>query len=91
MDVLQPGILTKDNISVENAVIFYRIIDAQKAIINIENFYYATMQLAQTTMRNVVMRSTIFSHNVKTSLKNQNWSEFTYTWGIEVAMSSKIF
>ena len=47
--------LTKDNISVGvTAVLFFRVSDEQKAIINIENFYYATSQLAQTTMRNVV-------------------------------------
>lgn len=47
--------LTKDNISVGvTAVLFFKVTDASKAILNIESFYYATSQLAQTTMRNVV-------------------------------------
>jgi regulator of protease activity HflC (stomatin/prohibitin superfamily) len=47
--------LTKDNISVGvTAVLFFKVNDASKAVLNIENFYYATSQLAQTTMRNVV-------------------------------------
>ncbi len=47
--------LTKDNISVGvTAVLFFKVSDASKAVLNIENFYYATSQLAQTTMRNVV-------------------------------------
>lgn len=47
--------LTKDNISVGvTAVLFFKVTDASKAVLNIENFYYATSQLAQTTMRNVV-------------------------------------
>ena len=47
--------ITKDNISVKvNAVIYYKISDAAKAVIEVENFYYAVSQLAQTTMRNAV-------------------------------------
>lgn len=55
VDVPQQECLTKDNISVGvNAVVYFKVVDAQKAIINVENFYYATSQLAQTTIRNVV-------------------------------------
>ena len=47
--------ITKDNVSIRiNAVIYYKIIDASKAILEVENFYYAVSQLAQTTMRNAV-------------------------------------
>ena len=47
--------ITKDNISVRvNAVVYYKIIKAEKAVIEVENFHYAVSQLAQTTMRNVV-------------------------------------
>lgn len=47
--------ITKDNISVKvNAVIYYKVKSAEKAIIEVEDFYYAVSQLAQTTMRNVV-------------------------------------
>ena len=52
--------LTKDNISVGvTAVLFFKVTDASKAILNIESFYYATSQLAQTTMRNVVGEVTL--------------------------------
>jgi regulator of protease activity HflC (stomatin/prohibitin superfamily) len=55
VDVPDQEAITEDNISVTiNAVIYYKISDASKAIIEVENFYYAISQLAQTTMRNAV-------------------------------------
>lgn len=55
VDVPEQDAITKDNVSVRiNAVIYYKIFDASKAILEVENFYYAVSQLAQTTMRNVV-------------------------------------
>ncbi|MFH1610467.1 MAG: slipin family protein [Patescibacteria group bacterium] len=55
VDVPDQDAITKDNISVGvNAVIYYKVSDAAKAIIEVENFRYAVSQLAQTTMRNVV-------------------------------------
>lgn len=55
VDVPNQEAITKDNISVTvNAVIYYRISEAEKAILEVENVYYAVSQLAQTTMRNVV-------------------------------------
>ena len=55
VDVPTQESLTKDNISVGvNAVLYFQVKDAGKAVINVENFYYATAQLAQTTMRNAV-------------------------------------
>src|SRR3989344_2669458 len=55
VDVPSQKAITKDNISVGvNAVIYYKVADASKAILEVENFYYAVSQLAQTTMRNVV-------------------------------------
>lgn len=55
VDVPDQKAITKDNIAVSvNAVIYYNVSDASKAILNVENYYYAMSQLAQTTMRNVV-------------------------------------
>jgi len=55
VDVPNQEAITKDNISVSvNAVIYYKIREADKAVLEVENFYYAISQLAQTTMRNAV-------------------------------------
>lgn len=55
VDVPDQEAITEDNISITiNAVIYYKVSDASKAVIEVENFYYAISQLAQTTMRNAV-------------------------------------
>ncbi len=55
VDVPEQDAITKDNVSVRiNAVIYYKIFDASKAVLEVENFYFAVGQLAQTTMRNAV-------------------------------------
>ncbi len=55
VDVPDQEVITKDNIPVRiNAVVYYKIIDASKAILAVEDYYYATSQVAQTTMRNAV-------------------------------------
>lgn len=55
VDVPDQEAITRDNISVRvNAVIYYKVRDAEKAIIEVENYFYAVSQLAQTTMRNMV-------------------------------------
>ena len=55
VDVPEQDAITRDNVSIKiNAVIYYKVFDASKAILEVENFYYAVSQLAQTTMRNTV-------------------------------------
>ena len=55
IDVPEQEVITKDNVSVKiNAVIYYNIFDAAKALLGVESFHYAVSQLAQTTMRNIV-------------------------------------
>jgi len=55
VDVPAQEAITKDNVSIKiNAVLYYKVFDASKAILEVENFYYAISQLAQTTMRNGV-------------------------------------
>ncbi|HJO38842.1 MAG: slipin family protein [Vicinamibacterales bacterium] len=55
MDVPPQDVITRDNVSVKvNAVVYFRVMDPQKAIVEVENFHYATSQLAQTTLRSVL-------------------------------------
>ncbi|MFA5793056.1 MAG: slipin family protein [Candidatus Gracilibacteria bacterium] len=81
--------LTKDNISVGvTAVLFFKVNDASKAVLNIENFYYATSQLAQTTMRNVVGEvalDDLLSQREQLSEKIKNIVDKTIQeWGVTV-------
>jgi len=60
VDVPDQKAITRDNVSVTvNAVIYYRVLDANKAIIEVENYRYAISQYAQTTMRNIVGEATL--------------------------------
>ena len=89
VDVPDQEAITKDNISVTvNAVIYYRVRNAEKAIIEVENFFFAVSQLAQTTMRNVVGEV-----NLDELLSNRDAiaekiraivDKATDAWGIEV-------
>ena len=55
MDVPSQDVISRDNVSVKvNAVVYFRVVDPQKAIIHVENFLEATSQLAQTTLRSVL-------------------------------------
>ncbi len=58
LDVPPQDVITKDNISMKvNAVVYFRVVDPEKAIIQVENYIYATSQLAQTTLRSVLGKS----------------------------------
>lgn len=89
VDVPNQEAITKDNISVGiNAVIYYRVDDVSKAILEVENFYYAISQLAQTTMRNIVGSvdlDTLLSERDKVSEQiRQIVDQLTDPWGIKV-------
>ena len=89
VDVPEQDAITKDNVSVKiNAVIYYKIFDASKAILAVENYYYAVSQLAQTTMRNVVGSVTLDELlSEREKLSNQICEIIdaaTDPWGIKV-------
>ena len=55
MDVPEQDVITKDNVSVRvNAVVYYRVVEPDKAIIQVENYHMATSQIAQTTLRSIL-------------------------------------
>ncbi len=89
VDVPNQEAITKDNISVSvNAVIYYKVESAEKAVLEVENFYYAISQLAQTTMRNAVGQvdlDTLLSQRDKVSESIRKIiDDASDPWGIKV-------
>ena len=89
VDVPEQDTITKDNISVRvNAVIYYKIFDAAKALLEVENFYYAVSQLAQTTMRNAIGSVTLDELLIEREKLSESIckiiDEATDPWGIKV-------
>lgn len=90
VDVPDQEAITKDNISVKvNAVIYYKISSAEQAILQVENFYYAMSQLAQTTMRNAIGQvelDELLSQRSKVSGSIKNIiEESAKNWGVDVS------
>lgn len=90
MDVPSQDVISRDNVSVKvNAVIYFRVIDPERAIIQVENFQLATSQLAQTTLRSVLGQhelDEILAEREKLNLDVQKiLDEQTDTWGIKVS------
>jgi regulator of protease activity HflC (stomatin/prohibitin superfamily) len=89
LDVPNQDVITKDNVSIKvNAVVYFRVIDPVKSIIEIEDYMFATSQLAQTTLRSVcggVELDEILAHREKVNDSIQNiLDEHTDPWGIKV-------
>jgi len=89
-DVPTQDVISRDNVSVKvNAVIYFRVIDPQKAIINVEDFFAATSQLAQTTLRSVLGQHELdemLTSRDKLNSDIQNILDAqTDAWGIKVA------
>lgn len=89
MDVPTQDVITKDNVSIKvNAVVYFRVIEPQKAIVGVENFLMATSQLSQTTLRSVLGQSEldeILSQRDKINAKLQQIIDSsTEPWGIKV-------
>ena len=90
MDVPPQDIITRDNVSVKvNAVIYFRVMDPQKAIVEVESFNYATSQLAQTTLRSVLGQVDLDDLLAGRDRLNQELQRLldqqTDPWGIKVS------
>jgi len=89
MDVPSQDVITKDNVSLKvNAVIYFRVIDPNRAIIQVEDYLFATSQIAQTTLRSVLGQSELDELLAERDRINQRLQqiidEHTDPWGIKV-------
>lgn len=89
-DVPTQDVISRDNVSVKvSAVIYFRVIDPQKAIINVEDFFEATSQLAQTTLRSILGQHELDEMLAQRDKLNEGiqvlLDEQTESWGIKVA------
>jgi len=91
LDIPPQDVITHDNISIKvNAVVYFRVMDPNKAVVEVENYLYATSQLAQTTLRSVVGQADLdelLSQRDKINLKLQDiLDKHTEPWGIKVSL-----
>lgn len=91
MDVPPQDVITRDNVSVKvNAVVYFRVFSPTRAIVEVENYLYATSQLAQTTLRSIlgeVELDGLLSEREKLNARLQQvLDEHTDPWGIKVSM-----
>lgn len=89
-DVPTQDVISRDNISVKvSAVIYFRVIDAERAVINVEDFFEATSQLAQTTLRSILGQHELDEMLAQRDKMNAGiqklLDEQTESWGIKVA------
>jgi len=89
-DVPPQDIITRDNVSVKvNAVVFFRVIDPRRAVVEVENYVYATSQLAQTTLRSVLGQAELDDLLAQRDRLNQQLQQIldhlTDPWGIKVS------
>lgn len=90
-DVPPQDVITKDNVSVKvNAVVYFRVVDPGKAVVEVENYLYATSQLAQTTLRSVLGQAELDELLSERDKLNEQLQEIidaqTDPWGIKVSM-----
>ena len=90
MDVPPQDVITRDNVSVKvNAVVYFRVMDARKAIVAVESYHYATSQLAQTTLRSIlgeVELDDLLSERERLNQQLQQiLDQHTEPWGVKVA------
>jgi len=90
MDVPPQDVITKDNVSIKvNAVLYFRVVGPDKAIIEVENYLYATSQLAQTSLRSVLGQSELDELLAHREQINQHLQEIldrqTDPWGVKIS------
>ncbi len=90
LDVPPQDVITRDNVSIKvNAVLYYRVMDPNKAVVEVEDYAYATSQLAQTTLRSVCGQAELdelLAERDKISLRLQEiLDKDTDPWGIKVS------
>jgi len=90
LDVPPQDVITRDNVSIKvNAVVYFRVIDPLKAIIDVENYLYATSQLSQTTLRSVLGQAELDELLSRREKINERLQEIldthTEPWGIKVS------
>src|SRR5512135_1223022 len=90
MDVPPQDVITRDNVSVKvNAVVYFRVMDPRRAIVEVENYHYATSQLAQTTLRSVLGQCELDDLLSQRERLNQQLQQIldqhTDPWGIKVS------
>jgi regulator of protease activity HflC (stomatin/prohibitin superfamily) len=90
-DVPPQDIITRDNVSVKvNAVVYFRVVEPDKAVVQVENYLYATSQLSQTTLRSVLgqaMLDELLSEREKLNVALQQViDQHTDPWGIKVSL-----
>jgi regulator of protease activity HflC (stomatin/prohibitin superfamily) len=91
LEIPPQEVITRDNISITvNAVVYFRVLDPNKAVVEIENYLYATSQLAQTTLRSIIGQSQLdelLSERDKINIKLQDiLDKQTDPWGIKVSL-----
>jgi regulator of protease activity HflC (stomatin/prohibitin superfamily) len=91
LDVPSQDVITRDNVSVKvNAIVYFRVVDPQRAIVEVQNYLYATSQLAQTTLRSVLGQAELddlLSQRDKLNAQLQEIiDQHTDPWGIKVSM-----
>jgi regulator of protease activity HflC (stomatin/prohibitin superfamily) len=90
-DIPSQDIITRDNVSVKvNAVVYFRVVEPDKAVVQVENYLYATSQLAQTTLRSILGEATLdelLSEREKLNVSLQTViDQHTQPWGIKVSL-----
>lgn len=90
LDVPPQDVITRDNISVKvNAVVYFRVVNPQAAVLNVENFLYATSQLSQTTLRSVLGQQELDDLLINRDKINKNLQSIldlhTEPWGIKIS------